>query len=491
MGNNKFANALKNESQKTYTTNGSLAYKTTGNDLVDLFATIGAMRNRPEEDVIKKFDNAFKSDKLLATKCLFYARDITGGLGERKVFRLILNHLAKIAPDVVRKNMDNIPYYGRYDDLYSLIKTPVENDMWRYINRTLYSDLNNMKRNKSVTLLAKWLKSTNASSNATRVLGRYTAGKLGMSEKNYRKMLSQLRAYIDVVERKMSSNNWDKINYSAVPSNAMNIYRNAFISHDKKGFTKYLDLVSCGEAKINAGTLYPYNIVEKYMDMGMGKVLKKDDVLEAQWNNLPNYVDSDSNVLVVVDISGSMWGRPLATSVGLGIYFAQRNHGDFKNTMITFSEVPEVIDISGDNTLAEAVTNTMKSRWGFTTDLEATFRLILKMAIKNNVPLEDMPKSIVVVTDMQFNGAVRNNSSIYESVREEFANNGYELPNVVFWNVNSPKDTFQINEDNNGIQMVSGQSVAVFKTVMNCIGKTPLEAVMYTLNNERYERVVV
>ena len=491
MGNNKFANALKNESQKTYTTNGSLAYKTTGNDLVDLFATIGAMRDRPEEDSIKKFDKAFKSDKLLATKCLFYARDITGGLGERKVFRLILNHLAKIAPDVVRKNMDNIPYYGRYDDLYSLIKTPVENDMWRYINRTLCSDFNNMKHNKPVTLLAKWLKSTNASSNATRVLGRYTAGRLGMSEKNYRKMLSQLRAYIDVVERKMSSNNWDKINYSAVPSNAMNIYRNAFYAHDEKGFAEYLNKVSAGKSKINAGTLYPYNIVEKYIGFYPTIPNTVDHVLEAQWDSLPNYVDNDANVLVVADVSGSMWGRPIDTSVGLGIYFAQRNRGAFKNMMITFSETPSVIDISNDNTLVEAIDTTMNADWGMNTDLEAVFRMILSMAIKNNIPREDMPRSIVVVTDMQFDRAVNNDSSIYESTRKEFTDNGYELPNIVFWNVNSLKDTFQINENNNGVQMVSGQSVSVFKTVMNCIGKTPFEAVMYTLNNERYERVVV
>lgn len=491
MGNNKFANALKKEGQKVYTTNGSLAYKTTGDDLVDLFATIGAMRNRPDEDAIKKFDKVFKNDRLLATKCLFYARDITGGLGERKVFRVILNHLARIAPDVVRKNMDNIPYYGRYDDLYSLIKTPVENDMWRYVNKTLRSDLNNMKHNKPVTLLAKWLKSTNASSNTTRVLGRYTANKLGMSEKNYRKMLSQLRAYIDVVERKMSSNNWDKINYSAVPSNAMNIYRNAFYAHDEKGFAEYINKVSAGKSKINAGTLYPYNIVEKYIDMYKIAIKTTDCVLEAQWNGLPNYVDSDSNVLVVVDVSGSMFGRPMATSVGLGIYFAQRNHGDFKNMMITFNETPEIIDISGDNTLKDAITTTMNSGWGMNTNLEAVFYMILNMAIKNNIPREDMPKSIVVITDMQFDRAVRNDISIYELAKERFSNNGYELPNIVFWNVNSPKDTFQINENDNGVQMVSGQSVSVFKTVMNCIGKTPFEAVMYTLNNERYERIVV
>lgn len=489
----KFVNGLRNEDNFTFTENGAVALKSTYSSLVDLFGSIGAFRNRTDNEIETAFSKAFAEDKLLATKMAYYSRDIRfGGLGERRVFRVILNFLAKVYPEIAKKNMQHISTFGRFDDLYEFVGTNIESTMWDLIKAQWISDIQNMNNHESISVMSKWLKSANTSSKESSKLGKLTASKLGLSEKEYRKTLSALRKYLDVVEIKMSGNQWTSIKYPAVPSKAMNIYRNAFKKHDEDGFNAYIEKVSNGEEKINASTLFPYDILEKMAGGHFSLRVNYDKVLEEQWKALPNYVEGENNVLIMADTSGSMSGRPMATSVGLAMYFAERNHGVFKDVFMTFSSRPSFVQLKG-NSVYERIKCVLSIVEN--TNLQAAFELILKTAINNNLTVEDMPKSLVVISDMEFDsatGAYRSDRwTFYESMRKMYADKGYEIPNIIFWNVNSRNDVFQVTSDYKGVQLASGQSPSVFKSILKNIGCTPYEAMVNTLNNPAYDCITV
>lgn len=373
-----FSEVMREESKWTKTENGADAKNTTDSALLDMFATIGSMRSRSEDEIIQKFELAFQEDPLGAMRCLFYARDIRGGLGERRVFRVLLPYIAKKHYEELYPNLELIPEYGRWDDFYALIGTPMEQQFWPFISWQLSSDKINMENGKNCSLLAKWLKKADASSPNTRKLGIYTANKLGMSVYDYKRLCVKLRKYIDVVEQRMSANEWDTINYPAVPSRAMMNYRKAFARHDEERFNEYLNKVQSGEQKINSATLYPYDIVEKIL---YGHEDSK--VLEAQWNNLPNYVDNDVNAVVMADVSGSMSGRPMATSIGLAMYFAERNKGAYHNLFMTFSGNPQFVELKG-NTITEKIRFISRANWQMDTDLEKALLKILDVALENH-----------------------------------------------------------------------------------------------------------
>ena len=490
---NNFLSLLKKENNFTTTENGAIALKSTTSSLVDLFGCIGSLRMRGIDEIERLFSGAYSEDALLATKMAFYARNIRGGLGERRTFRAIIKYLSMIAPSVVIKNFDNIALFGRYDDFYELIGTSVEAEMWAYLKDQLDKDLNSLYNDQPVSLLAKWLKSANTSSKETNWLGKCTAKAFGLSEKDYRKTLSMLRKYIDVTEVIMSSNEWTQIEYSHVPSRAMCIYRKAFETHDKEGFTHYIEALEKGETTIHASTLYPYDIIER---LGINyhtnsfSFSNHDTILEQQWKNLPNYIEGGHNVLVMADTSGSMYGRPLCTSLGLAIYFAERNKGAFKDTFMTFSSKPSLVTLKG-NTLYDKIK--CIPAIVADTNLEAAFMLILNTARKHNLSACDLPRSLVVITDMEFNFATtsRGDWTFYESMRRNFAQEGYQIPNVVFWNVNSRHDCFQVTSNYQGVQMASGQSPSVFKTVLANVGKTPYEAMLNTLSDPIYDSIAI
>lgn len=488
---NKFVKAMQNEENKTYTENGAFATKSTNSYLLDLFGVIGSLRGRKNSDIWRLFSKAFAEDNLLATKMMFYARDIRGGLGERDTFRVILNYLAITHPSLVYENMGLIPFYGRWDDLYSLIGTPLEKTMWEMIKYQIEVDRYKMGSGEPISLLAKWLKSVNTSNKESNRLGKLTARHLGLSEKSYRQILSKMRAYIDVTEVKMSAGAWEEINYPSVPSYAMKNYREAFKRNDTNRFEKYIDLVSSGEEKINASTLYPYDILEGYNVTMWGSHLYThndfDKVLEAQWKALPNYIEGENNVLVMADTSGSMYGRPLNTAVGLAVYFAERNKGVFKDVFMTFSSKPSFVTLVGE-TLRDKISCIPSIIEN--TDLEKAFDLILEVALENNITPEELPKSLVVISDMEFDQASgRNNKLFYDKMTAKFESHNYKIPNIVFWNVDSRNDVFHVKSDYAGVQLVSGQSVSTFKNVLNSIGKTPYESMLDTLNSDRYSLV--
>jgi len=486
----KFVNALKSEDNFTLTENGATALKSTYNSLVDLFGQIGALRNRTEQDIETLFIKAFDEDKLLATKMAFYARLIKGGLGERRTFKVIMKFLAKVHPEIAKKNIQHISHFGRWDDLYEFINTKVESAMWNLIKEQWNLDIQNMNENKPISLLAKWMKSCNTSSKESIKLGKLTAKNLGLSEKEYRKTLSKLRKYLDVIEVKMSGNQWTDIKYSSVPSRAMSIYRNSFEKHDEEGFSSFIEKVSKGEEKINASTLFPYDILEKMCSCGFDlDEVNYDKVLEEQWKVLPNYIDGENSILIMADTSASMRGRPMATAVGLAIYFAERNQGVFKDVFMTFSSEPSFVQLKGETIyekikcVPEIVDNT---------DLEATFRLILDVAIKNKLNNEDMPKSLVVISDMEFDAQTNDSDMTWHDAMVKMYNqNGYEMPNIIYWNVDSRHDNFQVTSEYKGVQLASGQSPSVFKSILKNIGKTPYEAMIDTLSDPVYDCIVV
>ncbi|OUO77939.1 hypothetical protein B5F53_12060 [Blautia sp. An249] len=482
-----FSDVMREESKWTKTENGADVKNTTDSALLDMFATIGSMRSRPEDEIIKKFELAFQEDPLGAMRCLFYARDIRGGLGERRVFRVLLPYIARKHTNELKKNIDRIPEYGRWDDAYSLIDTPLESEVWELVKEILKVDKTLMEYDKPCSLLAKWLKKADASSPNTRKLGIYTAKKLGMSVYDYKRLCNRLRKHIDVVEQRMSARQWDTINYPAVPSRAMLNYRKAFARHDQERFAEYINKVSSGEQKINAATLYPYDIV--------GKILygrEDSKVLEAQWDNLPNYVDDDVNAVVMADVSGSMYGRPMATSIGLAMYFAERNKGAYHNLFMTFSGRPEFVEIKG-NTITQKINFIKKANWGMDTDLEAALLKILDVAIENHCTQEEMPKSLIIISDMEINRCTEqeHGENFYDYVARVYEEHGYRIPNVVFWNVNSRHDVFLADKNRKGMQLVSGQSASTFKNLIGCVDKTPVEMMYAVLNSERYQAIQI
>lgn len=508
-----FAAAMNNESRKTFTENGGTAYNTTGSAVLDLFGSIGALREADDMRKETLFAEAYKESPILATKCLFYARDVRGGLGERETFRTLLRYAAIHHPEAIKRNILLIPFYGRYDDWYTLIDTPLEDEMWKNMKWVFELDLEYMSRKEPVSLLAKWMKTADATSKKTRELGILTAKKMGLSVYAYKRKVRALRKYINVVEVKMTAKEWDEINYPAVPARAMMNYRKAFGRHDQERFSKYIQDVSTGKEKINSGTLYPYDILERYGfgSWGVGTD-EEDPVLEAQWKALPNYVKPGTNAIVIADTSGSMDGRPIRSAVGLAVYFAERNTGAYHNLWMSFSGDSTIQRLEGE-TLLQKLANIDTENWGNNTNLERAFMNVLEIAIVNHVAPEEMVKSIIVISDMEIDGHVCSGErvyggrdwlgrtsyrylggdswSFYDAMEKEFGLHGYKIPTVIFWNVNSRHDLFHADKDRKGVILCSGQATSTFKHVVDTIDSTPYELMLEVLNSERYGRILI
>ena len=483
-----FADLLRKEATWTRTENGAHALCTTSDALLDMFSSLAAMRGKNHQELIKRFELAYLEDPLGALRCLFYIRDIRGGQGERNIFDIILHHAATRYPEIISYNLPCIPHYGRWDDLYALVGTPVEAEMWQFVKAQLLQDLQNMEASKPVSLLAKWLKKANSSNADTKAMGIYTAKQLGYSIYDYKRICSALRKYLDVTEVKMSANRWDAINYSHVPSRAMMIYRKAFRTHDPQRFDAYLCAVEKGEEVIHSATLYPYDIVEK--------ILYKNDtspVLNAQWEALPNYVQEGGNFLIMADVSGSMRGRPMASSIALAAYFAERNQGAYHNLFMTFSERPQIVQMQGRD-IFDKVHFISKADWGYSTNFGAAMELVINVAVQNQCTQEELPKAVICVTDMEFNRASRMDRVTYtDHIQQMFAAHGYTAPVLVFWNVNSRNDVFHANHGDHSVIQVSGQSASTFENLIRYINGekilTPVDFMYAVLNGERYELI--
>lgn len=504
-----FINVMQNELYEDFnesvTENGAVGYRTTGKGLLDINFAVASLRSAPERSIIERFKKAYFEDKILAMKWLFFARDVRGGLGERRLFRTAMKFVADYEPEFVVRVMPLIAEYGRFDDMWEFLDDeklrPV---VLHYTGVRLKNDIESWRNKKPISLLAKWLPSVNASSAETKRYAKIIRQSLDMSERDYRKLLSDLRKYLDVVERKMSAKQWGDIKYETVPSRANLIYNDAFLRNDEERRREFLSKLERGETKINASVLYPHDIVHKYTSYnGWSYILNKyDAAIEAMWKALPDMVQGNGNTIVVADGSGSMTvniggGGVSALDVAnsLAIYFAEHSSGEFKDKYITFSSRPQLVDFSKAQTLRDKISIALNHNEVANTNIEAVFDLILSTAIKNRMSQEDIPANVLIISDMEFDRAVCCNSSSYsikanlfKVIEWKYAEAGYKLPRLVFWNVNSRTGTIPVRENDMGVALVSGFSVNICKMVMS--GKTdPYECLLETINSERYQPV--
>lgn len=510
---NNFAKALEKTIDDVYnvsvTENGALGYNTTNKPLLDMNFKISSYRNREVHEIVNDFREAYYTDPVLAMQWLFYVRDCREGVGERRLFRAIMKWIAIREPLVAIKVIPFIPTYGRFDDLLELIdevNPTVREEALSFIKEQLAEDINNCLDNKPISLLAKWLPSANASSKETKAKAGIIRKYLGISEKKYRKTLTSLRKYSNVVEVKMSAKEWDKIDYEAVPSKANLVYNSAFLRNDEVRRREYLEQVASGEKQIHSSVLFPHEIVNKYR-----RNSTVDDTLEALWKALPDLVEGNSNTIVVADGSGSMTTpvdsssgtRALDVANALSIYFSERASGQFKDKYITFSERPKFVDLSQANSLRGKIGVANRHNEVANTNIEAVFDLILDTAIEYDMPQSELPQNILIISDMEFDICARcgkpfrtvfdqerylvekPSKKLFEVISERYREAGYKMPRLVFWNVASRTNTIPLKENELGVALVSGFSTNLVKMVMS--DKTdPYECLLETLNSPRY-----
>lgn len=488
----KLINAIEQGDNMTYTVNGAATNKSTLNPVLDMFSLGGAMRNKSDKDIISVFSKAYNANPLLALKCLFYLRDVRGGQGERRFFRVVINHLSNEDSRAVRANLSNVAEYGRWDDLFQLRGTKCWQAVIKMLEAQFTHDVTVATGDgkKSISLLGKWLPSVKSAGKKNPIAKElYRA--FGMDERTYRKTLKVLRHFIDVTEQKMCAKRFDLIDYEKVPSRASMVYRKAFDRHDITRRQKFLEKVEKGEAKIQTKALYPYDLVNK-AESGY------DRTIEAQWANLPNYVqDSGENFITVVDTSGSMYGHgkevsPIQIAISLGLYLSERATGLFKDHFITFSESPTLQKVIGNN-LSTKISNLKGAEWGMNTNLQATFDLILNNAVKHRIPQDEMPTTVLIVSDMEFDACTtrygRTASTNLQAIKTKFKQAGYTCPKLVFWRVDVkvPQQPMTIRDD--GVCCVSGCSPTVFKNVCNGEMIDPIKVMLNTLQDERYDKI--
>lgn len=509
---NKFMNALKNESNYTLTENGAVTYKSTLDGLLDLFALGGAYRTRSDADVINLFQKAFQEDEVHALKCLFYLRDVRGGQGERRFFRVVTKWLAREHTGAMKRNLQYVPEFGRWDDLYEFIGTPLEKDAFKLMHDQLALDVTC----KTPSLLAKWLKSENTSSLESKRLGNKTRMAFGMTHREYRKTLSILRDRINVLERLMSAGRWDEIEFDKIPSRAGMIYKNAFARHDiermksEKDVQSYEDFAKDKNTKVNAKALYPFDVTKKAMEFGnwggyYGRGNKSQDldnterlIINKYWQNLEDVFNGYSyNGICVCDTSGSMYGDPLAVAISIAMYCAEHNTGDFANHFFTFSNNPTFVEIEGVD-FVDKVNRIAKADWGGSTNIEAVFDKMLAVAKQNHCSQNEIPASVIIVSDMEFNSCVcsgpRSNSrwgysqgadeTLFETIEKRWNAAGYKLPGITFWNVQARQNNIPMRKEGH-VNFVSGFSPVIFEQVMK--GLTAVDLMMEKLDSPRYE----
>ena len=472
---NTFVNAVVNQSSRTE--NGMKARKSTSDACVDLFFKIGAMRGK---DVTKEFVAAYVEDKDIALRIAQHARDARGGAGERKIFRDILVHLEKHDPASAKALLAKVPEIGRWDDIF-VFKS-------KELKEVAYTMLGNALREKN-GLAAKWTPRQGPVAAEVRKF-------FGMSPKFYRKSLVEMTK---VVETQMCAKDWDNINFSHVPSVAAARYKKAF-NRNTPAYAAYVaELVKdpkdrTVDVKVNAGAVYPYDVLKGLMNKYLMKNYNKTelDLITKQWEALPNFV-GDANVLALVDVSGSM-SCPAGSSgvscldvaVSLGLYVADKNKGKFKDTFLTFSSNPELLHLKGN--IVEKINQMSKSKWEMSTNLHKAFDKILSVAVEGGVPQSEMPSTLLIMSDMQFNACIRFDDSAMQMIKRKYKDAGYELPQVVFWNLNA-KDNVPVKADASGVALVSGFSPSILKAVLaaDTAEFTPYGIMMKALMVPRYD----
>lgn len=469
-----FKQALKKVPTRTTTTNGMQTFESSLDALTDLFFVIGASRGK---DLTQKFEKAFQDDPVNTIKMLFWVRDVRAGAGERQTFRSLFAYLAKTHKEVAKALIAIVPEFGRWDDLLFIAQDDNMRELaFSRIKQGLAND-------QEQGLCAKWMPRKG-------VAAAHLRNYLGLSPKQYRKTLVGLTS---VVEQKMCAKQWDEINFSHVPSVAAARYQKAFWKNSKDAYGAYVaaltskDPVVKASVKINASAVYPHDICKS--------VAKGDsDVANAQWEALPNYM-GDSRIIPMIDVSGSMGSfgnsrggniAPIDVAVSLGLYCADKQTGAFKDLVLTFSNNSVLEELKGSISSKMKQISTM--HWDMSTNIESGFKEILRYAVQGKVPQEEMPDTLLIISDMQFNSGYIKGTA-YEVAEHNFRKHGYKLPKVVFWNVNGSANNNPVTFHQNGTAMISGFSPTIMKSVLsnNLESYTPKSIMMETLNGERYK----
>ena len=486
--------ALKEEANYTRTENGARSYLSSGSACLDMFSSIGSMRRRKYWEIEKKFAKSFYENPTLSMKMVFYARDIRQGLGERAVPRVIFYWLANHAPEAMRKKLAQIPIFGRYDDLLVFLGTPIEADMIQLIAKQLEKDKAALAEGMPISLLAKWLPSVNTSSWVMACKAQYLCKKLSLSEAEYRRTLSSLRKAIPIMENFLRTKDYS-FDYAKQTGGALYKYRKAFLRHDEERYTAYCAAVSEGKATMHTATLYPYQVVHTICDRADQRPLTEKErmALDTTWRTLPDLTQKE-NALVVIDGSGSMYSysnpAPIEVATSLGLYFAERNTGAFRNHFITFSEYPRLITIQGKD-ICDKVDYCMSYDECANTNVQKVFELILRAALRYHIPQEEMPCKLYFITDMEFDCCTESaDMTNFAYAKALFKKHGYHLPQIVFWNVDSRNEQVPVTSNEQNVTLVSGMSPQIFRLVTspNC---TPYQFMVDTLCSERYQEIEV
>jgi hypothetical protein len=475
----KLVDAL--QTKNTLTENGMVTNSSSLNDCVNLFFQIGAMRGQEKTNLINLFVKAYEEDALTAMRILFWVRDVRGGAGERQIFRDIVKYLATSRTDIMRKNLSLVPELGRWDDLLIFVDTPLENDALSLIGYALKN---------GNQLASKWMPRPNVNNLEKKRQANALRKFLKMSPSEYRKMLAESS---NTVERLMCANQFDKINYPHVPSRAMSDYMRSFSKRDNIRFSQFIESVKKGDVKINAGAVYPYDII-KNLRFGISSGA------DVQWNALPNFLENNNErFLPVVDVSGSMQSSAgnnpnitcLDVAISLGLYISERNEGAFKDVFMTFSNTPKLQVLKGS--LSERYNQLSRADWNMSTNIENVFTTILNSAINNNVPENEMPTMIMILSDMQFNQGTNGNwdKTAQEIFELKYSEAGYRMPKIVYWNIQSRNDNFPVQFNKEGVSLVSGFSPSLLTSVLSGEDLTPYSMMMKVISSERYSNVVV
>lgn len=480
------------------TENGAVGYKTTGRKLLDLNFKISSMRKMSEEDKRKLLSDAYNEDKKLFIKWLFFAGDVRGGCGERDLFRLGFRIIADKDPIIAKALLKLIPEYTRWDNLIVLADIKeLTGEIVKIIKKQLNCDMESMQMGASISLLAKWMPSNNTSSVQTRARAHFLAKSLGITDKAYRKMLSALRKYMDVVEVKLSSKQFSEIDYETVPSKANIKYSKAFMRNDTERRKEFLLRLQSGEATINGSVNFPYEVVHMYSS----DRFTVNPTVEALWKALPDYVNGQGHTICVADGSGSMCSKvggnssvtALEVCNALSIYFSEHSSGKFKNKFITFSKKPKLVDLSMCTSLNEKLNKMYRYNETANTNIERVFDILLETAVSHHMSQEEIP-DVLILSDMEFDSCVvtgRNykvEQKDFAVIRQKFEEAGYRLPRLTFWNICSRTGAIPVKENDLGVALVSGFSPAVVKMVLSN-KLDPWEILMEQLNEERYNAV--
>ncbi|MBU5430540.1 DUF2828 family protein [Kineothrix sp. MSJ-39] len=503
---------VKGYHNRSVTENGAVGYRTTTKPLLDLNFQVSSLRAREEAYIVQEFTKVFHDSPGYAVKWLFFVRDILEGLGERRTFRVCLKYLAISRSEIARAVLNYVPQYGRYDDALILLDTPLAGDVAGMYKKQLDRDLAAMEAGKQVSLLGKWLPSCNTSSKKTRAYAGKLCRYFKMSQKEYRKTLAKLRAYANVIETKMSAGAWADIAYETVPAKANILYDKAFERHDRDRRIEYLEKVLLGEGNLNTKGLMPYEIVHRITGKSSYyRVLQGDLLSELMWKKIVREGFQNDwgfeDAIVVADGSGSMFQMASGSSSvmaieicnSLAIYFAEQLRGVFHNKAITFSDHPQFIDLKEHTSLKDKLEIMFAHNEMSNTNIEAVFDLLLAMAECENVPREELPKQVLIISDMEFDEATASyflgkkrkpvNDTLFARIAGKYKAAGYRMPRLIFWNVCGRTDTIPMVDNEEGLCLLSGFSQNAMKVAADQTQKDPYKALLQVLDSPRYQAI--